>query len=178
MEYYMTQQNILAPLYHISVATPEGRLVQLSEYEGKVLLIVNVASYCGFTPQYQGLESLYQKFKNSGFVILAFPCNQFLRQEPDSDENIQQFCQIKYKVSFPIFAKINVNGSNAHPLYKYLKEQQPGVLKTKAIKWNFTKFLVDTKGQVVKRFAPFTSPGRIEKAVRLYFAETNPSTAS
>ncbi|MCL6452949.1 MAG: glutathione peroxidase [Alicyclobacillus sp.] len=145
-------------VYDFSVETADGRTQSLSAYTGKVLLIVNTASRCGFTPQYAGLQALYEKHRDEGFAVLGFPCNQFGGQEPGSNDEIQTFCHSKYHVTFPVFAKIDVNGDGAHPLYKYLKEQEPGVLGTEAIKWNFTKFLVDREGRVVKRFAPNTTP--------------------
>jgi glutathione peroxidase len=147
--------------YTIAVATIDGRSTTLAEYQGQVLLIVNVASKCGFTPQYAGLESLYQQFKSRGLSVLGFPCDQFGNQEPNSEAEIQQFCSTTYNVSFPMFAKIEVNGANAHPLYRFLKDEKPGLLGTEAIKWNFTKFLVDRSGKVVKRFAPTTAPDKI-----------------
>jgi len=138
-------------------------------YRGKTLLIVNVASQCGFTPQYAGLQALYDKFKDKQFVVLGFPCNQFGHQEPSGETEIVQFCNRNYGVSFPMFAKIDVNGENAHPLYKYLKSEKPGILGTEAIKWNFTKFLVGADGTVLKRYAPSDKPEAIEAdlAVRL-----------
>ncbi|MFN3307276.1 MAG: glutathione peroxidase [Candidatus Kapaibacteriota bacterium] len=139
--------------------------VNLSEFKGKVLLIVNVASKCGFTPQYEGLEKLYRKFKNRGFEILAFPCNQFGNQEPGSNEEIKNFCTTNYNVTFRLFDKIDVNGPNAHPLYKFLKDSKPGLMGSKDIKWNFTKFLIDKNGYVIDRFAPQTTPESIEKDI-------------
>lgn len=137
--------------------------VNLANYKGKVLLIVNVASKCGFTPQYEGLEKLYRKYKPQGFEILAFPCNQFGNQEPGTNEEIKNFCSTKFNVTFKLFDKIEVNGPNSHPLYKFLKQEKPGMLGTPDIKWNFTKFLIDKNGVVVERFAPQTSPESIEK---------------
>lgn len=145
-------------IYDCGIKTMDGQDKLLDDYKGKVLLIVNTASKCGFTPQYQGLEDLYRRYKDRGFVVLAFPCNQFGHQEPGSESEIQQFCTTRYDVSFPVFAKIEVNGANAHPLYRYLKDEKPGVLGTKAIKWNFTKFLVDRSGHVVGRYAPADKP--------------------
>jgi len=145
-------------IYDCVIKTMDGQDKLLGDYKGKVLLIVNTASKCGFTPQYQGLEDLYRRYQDQGFVVLAFPCNQFAHQEPGSESEIQQFCTTNYDVSFPVFAKIEVNGANAHPLYHYLKDEKPGVLGTKAIKWNFTKFLVDRSGHVVKRYAPADKP--------------------
>ena len=135
-----------------------GEQQSLAEYAGKVLLIVNTASKCGFTPQYKGLEALYQQFKAQGLVILGFPCNQFGAQEPGSADEIGDFCQINYGVSFPMFARIDVNGENTHPLYQHLKKEARGLLGSEGIKWNFTKFLVDRDGEVVKRFASATAP--------------------
>ncbi len=140
--------------------------IKLSDFKGKVLLIVNVASKCGFTPQYEGLEKLYRKYKNQGFEILAFPCNQFGNQEPGSNEEIKSFCSTKYNVTFHLFDKIEVNGANTHPLYSFLKEAKPGMLGSKDIKWNFTKFLIDRNGNVVERFAPQTAPESIEKDIQ------------
>lgn len=145
-------------IYDCGIKTMDGQDKLLDDYKGKVLLIVDTASKCGFTPQYQGLEDLYCRYKDRGFVVLAFPCNQFGHQEPGSESEIQQFCTTRYDVSFPVFAKIEVNGANAHPLYRYLKDEKPGVLGTKAIKWNFTKFLVDRSGHVVGRYAPADKP--------------------
>lgn len=145
-------------IYDCVIKTMDGQDKLLGDYKGKVLLIVNTASKCGFTPQYQGLEDLYRRYQDRGFVVLAFPCNQFGHQEPGSESEIQQFCTTSYDVSFPVFAKIEVNGANAHPLYHYLKDEKPGVLGTKAIKWNFTKFLVDRSGHVVRRYAPADKP--------------------
>ena len=135
-----------------------GQEIPLAKYDGKVMLIVNVASKCGFTPQYKGLESLYKKYKDEGLVVLGFPCNQFGGQEPGSEAEIAQFCELHYGVTFPIFGKIDVNGSDAHPLFQFLKSEKAGVLGTEAIKWNFTKFLVDRAGNVIERYAPATTP--------------------
>lgn len=145
-------------IYDCGIKTMDGQDKLLGDYKGKVLLIVNTASKCGFTPQYQDLEDLYRRYKDRGFVVLAFPCNQFGHQEPGSESEIQQFCTTRYDVSFPVFAKIEVNGANTHPLYRYLKNEKSGVLGTKAIKWNFTKFLVDRSGHVVRRYAPADKP--------------------
>ena len=144
-----------------SAALANGEPKDLSDYQGKVLLIVNTASKCGFTPQYTGLESLHQTYGERGFSVLAFPCNQFGGQEPGSEEEIQSFCDLNYQTSFPLFSKIEVNGATSHPLYAHLKEQAPGVLGSKRIKWNFTKFLVNQHGEVVKRYAPSTKPEAI-----------------
>lgn len=152
-------------IYDFKVKTIDGLEVKLDSYQGKTLLIVNVASRCGFTPQYEGLEKLYRQYKEKGFVVLAFPCNQFGSQEPGSENEIKNFCETNYQVSFPMFSKVNVNGPEAHPLFDYLKKANPGILGTEAIKWNFTKFLVDKKGNVLKRFAPVDKPESLEKAI-------------
>jgi glutathione peroxidase len=156
-------------LYDLTATLNNGQEKRLADFRGKVLLIVNTASKCGFTPQYAGLQALYNQFETSGFEILAFPCNQFGRQEQGSDEEIQVFCQVNFGVRFPIFKKIDVNGPNAHPVFQYLKSSAPGILG-KSIKWNFTKFLVDRKGNVVKRFSPMTPPDKIEKWIREHVA--------
>jgi len=155
----------MASIYDFSAKTLDGKTVSLSDFKGNAMLIVNTASKCGFTPQYAGLESLYEKLREKGLKILGFPCNQFGQQEPGSEEEIGAFCRMNYGVSFPMFAKIDVNGPNTHPLYEFLKGEQPGVLGTKNIKWNFTKFLVDRNGKVVDRFAPMTKPEEIEKSI-------------
>lgn len=156
--------------YDFSAKNIQGEEVSMSHYKGKVLLIVNVASKCGFTPQYEGLEKLYQDYKGQGLEILGFPCNQFGKQEPGTPEEIKNFCKINFGVTFPLFAKIDVNGDGTHPLYVYLKEQAPGFLGTEAIKWNFTKFLIDKKGTVVERYGSSTKPekiaGDIEKLLK------------
>ncbi|HUG72845.1 MAG TPA: glutathione peroxidase [Steroidobacteraceae bacterium] len=136
----------------------DGTERDLSEYRGQVLLVVNVASRCGFTPQYTGLQALYDKYRERGFAVLGFPCNQFGAQEPGTEEQIGAFCSSTYNVSFPLFAKVEVNGENAHPLFRHLKSAAPGLLGTEAIKWNFTKFLIDRQGTVVARFAPKDAP--------------------
>ncbi|HLI63804.1 MAG TPA: glutathione peroxidase [Terriglobales bacterium] len=146
--------------YDFSATLNNGEEQSLSAYQGKVLLIVNTASRCGNTPQYKGLQELYAKYRDRGFEVLAFPCNQFGHQEPGSDEEIKEFCELNYGVEFPIFSKIEVNGEGAHPLYKFLKSQKTGLLGD-SIKWNFTKFLVDKQGNVVARYAPMTPPARI-----------------
>jgi len=150
-----------AAIYDIAVDDIHGNRKKLDQYQGKVLLIVNVASECGFTPQYKGLEALYEQLGPRGLEILGFPCNQFGAQEPGSEEEIAQFCELNYGVTFPLFAKIEVNGAGAAPLYQYLKKAKPGLLGSEAIKWNFTKFLVDRKGAVVERYAPNMEPGAI-----------------
>ena len=148
-------------LYSMKTTTLSGKPADLGEFAGKVTLVVNVASQCGFTPQYKGLETLYEKLHPRGLEILGFPCNQFGAQEPGSEVEIAQFCELNYGVTFPLFAKIEVNGAAAAPLYQYLKKAKPGLLGSEAIKWNFTKFLVDRKGTVVERYAPNTEPEAI-----------------
>ena len=155
----------MATFYDFEANLLDGTSQKLNAYRGKVLLIVNVASKCGFTPQYEGLEALYRAHKDQGFEILGFPCNQFGHQEPGDAGAIRDFCSEKYDVTFPLFAKIDVNGANAHPLCKYLKHAAPGVLGSEAIKWNFTKFLIDRDGNVVRRYASAEKPGKIEKDV-------------
>ena len=152
-------------IYDFECETISGKTQPLGKFKGKALLIVNTASKCGFTPQYDGLEVLYKKYKKEGLEVLGFPCNQFGNQEPGSNEDIQNFCSTKFDVSFPMFAKVDVNGRDAHPLYKYLKEEAPGVLGSSGVKWNFTKFLVDKDGNVLERFAPKTKPEAIETAI-------------
>jgi glutathione peroxidase len=152
-------------LYAIDVTSIDGTTRTLAEYRGQVLLVVNVASQCGFTPQYAGLESLYREFKDRGFSVLGFPCNQFGSQEPGSNDEIAAFCRTSYDVSFPMFARIDVNGPAAHPLFRLLKTSRKGLLGTEAIKWNFTKFLVDRDGQVVRRYAPTDTPQSIRPDV-------------
>ena len=156
-------------LADIQVATIEGKPQTLADYAGKVLLVVNVASKCGFTPQYAGLEALQRQFADRGFDVLGFPCDQFGHQEPGNAEEIKNFCALTYDVTFPMFSKIEVNGEGAHPLYRLLKKEAPGLLGTEAIKWNFTKFLVGRDGKVLKRYAPTDKPealaGDIEKAL-------------
>jgi glutathione peroxidase len=152
-------------LYDIPVTTIDGAETTLERYRGKALLIVNVASRCGFTPQYKGLEALYRKYKDSGFVVLGFPCNQFGRQEPGSEADIRGFCDEYYSVTFPLFAKIDVNGRNAHPLYRHLKSARKGLLGRRTIAWNFTKFLVGKNGDVLRRYGSRRKPEEIEKDV-------------
>ncbi|NTU83576.1 MAG: glutathione peroxidase [Chloroflexales bacterium] len=152
-------------IYDLSANLLDGTPQSFADYQGKVLLIVNVASHCGFTPQYTGLEALYRRHQDEGLVVLGFPCNQFGAQEPGSAAEIQEFCSLSYGVSFPIFAKIDVNGPQTHPLYAYLKAQQPGLLGSQAIKWNFTKFLVDGDGVVRRRYAPADAPEQIERDI-------------
>jgi glutathione peroxidase len=149
-------------LYDIPVTTLDGRVITLETYRGKALLIVNVASRCGFTPQYRGLEELYRRHRDR-LVVLGFPCNQFGRQEPGNEADIRTFCSEQYDVTFPLFAKIDVNGAAAHPLYRYLKSERKGLLGRESIAWNFTKFLVSQRGDVLRRYAPRTSPERIAR---------------
>jgi glutathione peroxidase len=149
-------------LYDIPVTTLDGRVITLEDYRGKALLIVNVASRCGFTPQYRGLEELYRRHRDR-LVVLGFPCNQFGRQEPGNEADIRTFCSEQYDVTFPLFAKIDVNGAAAHPLYQHLKSERKGLLGRKSIAWNFTKFLVSKDGDVLRRYAPRTSPERIAR---------------
>lgn len=152
-------------VYDFKVVTIDGAEKSLADYKGKTLLIVNVASKCGYTKQYAGLEKLYEKYKDRGFEILAFPCNQFGGQEPGTHEEIKEFCSLNFGVKFPMFEKINVNGDSTHPLYVYLKEQAPGAAGTKAIKWNFTKFLVDKNGKVLERYASATTPEELDPII-------------
>jgi glutathione peroxidase len=152
-------------VYDYSAKTLDGQDVSLADYRGQVLLIVNTASKCGFTPQYEGLEALYKTYKDRGFTVLAFPCNQFGAQEPGDAAEIANFCSLTYDVSFPVMSKVDVNGADAHPLYRFLKKEQKGVLGTEAIKWNFTKFLIGKDGQVVDRFAPTVKPEDLKVAV-------------
>lgn len=152
-------------IYDFKVKTIQGEETTLAEYKGKVLLIVNVASKCGYTTQYEGLETLYTQYKNKGLVVLGFPCNQFGSQEPGSETEIQNFCRVNFGVTFPMFSKINVNGEETHPLYRYLKSEQTGILGTEAIKWNFTKFLVDREGNVVERFGSSTKPSELKDKI-------------
>lgn len=153
-------------LYDIPIHTADGTATSLGQYRGKVLLIVNVASRCGFTPQYEGLEALYRRYQRDGLVVAGFPCDQFGHQEPGSDAEIQQFCSLTYDVTFPVFSKIEVNGPGEHPLYHLLKHAQPGVLGTTAIKWNFTKFLVGRSGKVIERYASTITPSELEPDIR------------
>jgi len=153
-------------LYDITVTTIAGQTETMENYRGQILLIVNVASKCGFTSQYAGLEALYRRYRDKGFTILGFPCDQFAHQEPGSEAEIQSFCSLTYDVTFPLFAKIEVNGSGAHQLFAYLKKAQTGLFGSEAIKWNFTKFLVNREGQVLKRYAPSDTPEKIEDDLR------------
>ncbi len=148
-------------IFAFNVTDINGQNVALESFRGNILLIVNTASRCGFTPQYEGLETLQQQFKAKGFTVLGFPCNQFGQQEPGNSQEIAQFCDLNYHISFPLFEKIDVNGPQSHPLYQYLKAQVPGLLGSRAIKWNFTKFLLDRDGKVIQRYSPFTPPATI-----------------
>lgn len=155
----------MTDIYQFDATTIQGASVSLADYRNKVLLIVNTASKCGFTPQFEGLEKLYEKYADRDFAVLGFPCNQFGKQDPGHNGEIEEFCQLNYGVSFPMFAKIDVNGDAAHPLFQYLKKAAPGILGSEKIKWNFTKFLVGRDGVVIDRFAPATAPERIEQAI-------------
>lgn len=161
-------------VYSFSAVLNNGQTKALADYQGKVLLIVNTASKCGFTPQYKGLQDLYVRYQARGFEVLGFPCDQFAHQEPGTDEEIKGFCELNFGVTFPLFKKIEVNGDNAHPLYKYLKANGPGLLMD-AIKWNFTKFLVDRHGRVVHRYAPTTEPEKMVEDIEKLLAEGQPS---
>ncbi|GAA6183184.1 MULTISPECIES: glutathione peroxidase [Alteromonadaceae] len=152
-------------IYDFQMPMNNGEIKELSDYKGKVLLIVNTASKCGFTPQYDGLQSLYTKYKSQGLEILGFPCDQFGHQEPGSDSEIEQFCSLNFNVDFPLFKKSDVNGKDASPLYEFLKAEAPGVLGSKSVKWNFTKFLVNKEGKVLARYAPKTKPEAIQKDI-------------
>lgn len=155
----------MSSLHDIEVKTIDGKTKKLSAYAGKTLLVVNVASRCGFTPQYAGLEALWRKFGKRGLVVLGFPCDQFGHQEPGNEEEIRSFCSLKYDVTFPMFAKVDVNGDGTHPLYRLLKKAAPGLLGTEAVKWNFTKFLVEGDGAKVTRYAPNETPESLEKEI-------------
>ena len=163
----------MASVYDFDVTALDGSPRRLGDYRGKTLLIVNVASACGYTPQYTGLEALYRKYHDRGFEVLGFPCNQFGGQEPGSAEEIATFCSTKYDVTFPMFAKVDVNGANAHPLFEHLKAEKPGALGSKAIKWNFTKFLVNGSGEVVERYGSSTTPAAIDADVARTLAENS-----
>ena len=153
-------------LYEFSAGSLQGKLIEMEIFKGKTILVVNTASKCGLTPQYDGLEKLYQTYKDKGLVILGFPCNQFGNQEPGDEKSISEGCLLNYGVSFPMFSKIEVNGSNAHPIFQYLKKSLPGILGNR-IKWNFTKFLIDKNGKPTKRFAPTTTPESIDKYLKI-----------
>ena len=164
-----------ASIYDIPVKKITGEDASLAEFKGKVLLVVNVASKCGLTPQYEGLERVYEQYKGQGLVIAGFPANDFKAQEPGTNEEIQSFCSLNYGVSFPMFAKITVNGADAHPLYRFLKEARPGVLGLESIKWNFTKFLVNKDGEPLKRYAPSDKPESLEVDVETVVASARPT---
>ena len=153
----------MSSAYEFSARDIDGDEHSLSEFKGKAMLVVNTASKCGFTPQYTGLERLHKDYADKGLVVLGFPCDQFGHQEPGNADEIKNFCSLNYDVSFPLFEKVEVNGGNAHPFWKWLKHEKPGLLGMEAIKWNFTKFLIDRKGNVVKRYAPTDTPEKIEK---------------
>jgi glutathione peroxidase len=159
-------EDLMSSIYDFKVKKSDGKEILLSEYKNKVILIVNTASKCGLTPQYEALEKLYKTYNEKDFVVLGFPCNQFGEQEPGNEKEILDFCSLTYDVTFPIFAKIEVNGENTHPLFAYLKNAAPGLLGSEAIKWNFTKFLIDKKGKVIDRFAPTTKPEEIEEPIK------------
>ncbi len=155
--------------HQFEAETLQGKKLSMSDFKGKTIMVVNTASKCGLTPQYEGLEKLYQQYKDQGLEILGFPCNQFGGQEPGSADDIEEFCSVNYGVSFTMFSKVDVNGSNAHPIFKYLKKALPGTL-TNAIKWNFTKFLIDAEGNPIKRFAPTTEPSKMEADIKAALA--------
>ncbi|MGW8425075.1 MULTISPECIES: glutathione peroxidase [Bacillaceae] len=153
-------------IYEFEVNKINGETISLEEYRGKVMIIVNTASKCGFSPQYDDLQSLYVRYKEDGVVVLGFPCNQFLNQEPGDDLEIDSYCKLNHGITFPMFAKVNVNGKEAHPLFSYLTENAPGVMGSKSIKWNFTKFLIDRNGNIVSRYAPKTKPLEMEEDIK------------
>ncbi len=161
----------MSTFYDFTVKDQKNSDFSLATLKGKVVLVVNVASKCGFTPQYKGLEELYKKYCSDDFMVVGFPCNQFGAQEPGSNDDIQSFCKLTYDVSFPMMAKVDVNGNEASPVYRFLKEKAPGLLGTEMIKWNFTKFLVDKSGNVVARYAPNTEPKDIEKDISKLFGK-------
>lgn len=167
---YSNENKKKMNIYQFKTKTLQGKEISLNEYKGKVILIVNTASKCGFTPQYEGLETLYKNYKDKGLVILGFPCNQFGNQEPGNEDDISNFCSINYGVTFPMFMKIDVNGKNADPIYKYLKESLPGTFGD-SIKWNFTKFLINKQGIPVERYAPTTKPASLENDIKKLLAE-------
>ncbi len=162
----MSQEIASSNIYQFDCNDINGNDVSLQQFENKTLLIVNTASQCGFTPQLKGLEALYEKYRSQGLVVLGFPCNQFGNQEPGTDNEISSFCELNYQVSFPLFKKVEVNGANATKLYQYLKKEAPGLLGSTSVKWNFTKFLVNKKGKVIKRFSPKDTPEKIEKQIK------------
>ena len=160
----------MSTIYDFEVELLEGQQQKLAAYQDKVVLIVNTASQCGLTPQFEGLERLYQDYQQQGLVVLGFPCNQFAHQDPSSNAEIGSFCQRNYGVSFPMFAKVDVNGATAHPLYQYLTAEAKGILGTRRIKWNFTKFLINQKGEVIKRYSPIIKPEKIAKDIQRLLA--------
>ena len=160
----------MSTIYDFEVELLEGQQQKLAAYQDKVVLIVNTASQCGLTPQFEGLEQLYQDYQQQGLVVLGFPCNQFAQQDPSSNAEIGSFCQRNYGVSFPMFAKVDVNGATAHPLYQYLTAEAKGILGTQRIKWNFTKFLINQKGEVIKRYSPIIKPEKIAKDIQRLLA--------
>lgn len=153
-------------IYDIEVNTIKGESTTLSPYKGQVMLIVNTATKCGLAPQFKGLQKLYDDYKDQGLAVLGFPCGQFANQEPGNNDEVAQACEINFGVNFPLYAKIDVNGKNAHPLFQHLTKEAPGLLGSKAIKWNFTKFLIDQEGRVVKRFAPKDDPSEVDRYIR------------
>ena len=155
----------MTTFYDFEANNIKGKTISMKDYEGKTVIVVNTASKCGFTPQYEGLEKLYQQYKDQGLVILGFPCNQFANQEPGSSDEIEEFCEINYGVTFPLFEKINVNGKETHPIFKFLKSQLSGGIFGSSIKWNFTKFVIDSQGIPVKRFSPNTKPENMENTI-------------
>ncbi|QOL24646.1 glutathione peroxidase [Thalassotalea sp. LPB0316] len=161
----------MSNFYQFDATDFKGDKVEMSSFQGKVVLVVNTASACGFTPQYEGLQKLYSQYQDQGLAVLAFPCNQFGKQEKGSNEEIKSFCDLNFNISFPLFAKIDVNGDNTHPLFKHLKAEAPGILGTQKIKWNFTKFLIGKNGNVVKRYAPTTKPQDIEADIKAELAK-------
>ena len=156
-------------IYDIPVTTIKGQSETLADYKGKVMVIVNTATKCGLAPQFKGLQKLYDDYKEQGFVVLGFPCGQFANQEPGDNEQVAQACELNFGVNFPLYAKIDVNGKNAHPLFQHLTTEAPGLLGSKSIKWNFTKFLIDQEGKVVKRFAPKDDPREVDRYIRELF---------
>ena len=166
----MNGRDVMNTIYDFQAELLEGEQKNLADYQGKVLLVVNTASQCGLTPQFEGLEQLYQDYQQQGLLVLGFPCNQFAQQDPASNEEIGSFFLRNYVVSFPMFAKVNVNGPTAHPLYQYLTTEAKGILGSQSIKWNFTKFLINQKGQVVKRYAPIVKPEKIAKDIQRLLA--------
>lgn len=162
------EESMNKSIYDFTVTTIDGEEISMEQYKGKTLLIVNVASKCGFTPQYEGLQDIYEKYKDKDFLVLGFPCNQFGSQEPGTEEDIKEFCTTNFSVTFPMFSKIEVNGDEAHPMYKFLKDKAPGALGTKAIKWNFTKFLIDKEGNIVDRYGSSKEPAELDPVISKY----------